>query len=86
MKDDKGLYYYPFPQNKKVRMYVRREEGDVAFRMWNVEDAGLWEDHGWVPYGAIRQAAAMFSGKQFDPNRAYDIGVASALLDEHSED
>ena len=29
---------------------------------------------------------AMFSGKQFDPNRAYDIGVANALLDEHLED
>ena len=85
MKDDNGLYYYPFPQNKSVRMYVRREAGEVAFRMWNRDDPQLWKDHGWVPYSAIRQAAAMFGGKSFDPNRAYDIGVANALLAEHSE-
>jgi hypothetical protein len=82
VKDDKGLYYYPFPQNRNVRMYVRREGGDVAFRMWNLEDPGLWKAHGWVPYTAIRQAAVMFDGRQFDPNQAYDIGVAKALLAE----
>lgn len=85
MKDDRGIYYYPFPQNKTVRMYVRQEGGEIAFRMWNSEDAALWDDHGWVPIGAIRQAAAMFTGKQFDPHRAYDVGVAEALLEEHSE-
>ena len=85
MKDGRGIYYFPFPQNKQIRMYVRQEVGDIAFRMWSGEDAGLWDDHGWVPFGAIRQAATMFSGKQFDPNRAYDIDVARALLAEHPE-
>jgi hypothetical protein len=85
VKDDKGLYYYPFPQNKNVRMYVRREGGEVAFRMWNRDDPELWEAHGWVPYTAIRQAAAMFKGKPFDPKRAYDVDAAEALLAEHPE-
>lgn len=85
MKDDKGAYYYPFPQNKKVRMYVRRQAGEVHFRMWSSEDPALWEDHGWVPYGAIRQAAAVFGGKGFDPHRAYDMAVATAVLKEHPD-
>jgi hypothetical protein len=85
VKDDRGIYYYPFPENKQVRMYVRRETGEVAFRMWSSGDPQLWEDHGWVPYGAIRQAAALFKGKGFDPRRAYDMAVATALLKENPE-
>ena len=43
MKDEKGLYYYPFPLNKRVRMYVRETEGEIWFRMWNADDKELWE-------------------------------------------
>ena len=63
MKDDRGLYYYPFPRNKRVRMYVRKSDGDVCFRLWNADDESLWEEHGWVPHDAVKQAATMFSGK-----------------------
>jgi hypothetical protein len=35
-----------------------------------------------VAYGAVKQAAAMYSGKGFDPHQAYDIDIASALLRE----
>ena len=66
-------------------MYVRKEAGEVSFRMWNKEDPELWEDHGWVPYGAIQQAAAMFAGKGFDPHKAYDLEVATAVLEEQLE-
>ena len=52
MQDEKGLYYYPNPQNKRVRMYVREEGGEVFFRLWNQDDPELFEDHGWVPWGA----------------------------------
>ncbi|NVL90715.1 MAG: hypothetical protein HWN69_06950 [Desulfobacterales bacterium] len=82
MKDKKGLYYYPFPQNKRVRMYVREAEGTVWFRLWNADDPELWEEHGWVPYGAIKQAAAMSRRDNFDPNQAYDIQMAEVLLKE----
>jgi hypothetical protein len=82
MKDKTGLYYYPFPQNKRVHMYVREADGAIWFRLWNADDPELWEEHGWVPYGAIKQAAAMSKGKNFDPNRAYDIEVAMMLLKE----
>ena len=46
MKDNNGLYYYPFPQNKKVRMYVRSGDDEIEFRMWNQDDPGLWMEHG----------------------------------------
>ena len=83
MKDELGKYYHPFPQNKKVRMYVQEEEGDISFRLWNADDPKLWDDHGWVPYEAIKQAAAMYEQKNdFNPNRAYDLDIAKALLKE----
>ncbi len=80
MKDDKGLYYHPFPQNKGIRMYVREDEGAIWFRLSNSADPKMWEEHGWVPYGAIKQAATMSKGKHFDPNQAYDIEAAKMLL------
>ena len=83
MKDKRGKYYHPFPQNKKVRMYVQQEEGDISFRLWNVDDPKLWGDHGWIPYEAIRHAAAMYEQKNdFNPNQAYDLEIAKALLKE----
>jgi len=82
MKDQLGLYYYPFPNNKRVRMYVRRGPMDIEFRMWNQDDPQMWEEHGWVPYDAIIQAQAMYQGGSFDPSKAYDIKAAQALIDE----
>lgn len=90
MKDDKGLFYYPFPQNKRVRMYVKEEQETLWFRMWNADDAKLWDDHGWVPYGAVKRAKELFKkkGKEqgsppaFDPDKAYDPEVARLILKE----
>lgn len=80
MKDDRGLFYYPFPANKRVRMYVRSSRDEIEFRIWNQDDPQMWEAHGWVPYDAIIQAQAMYKGKGFDPRKAYDLNVAKALL------
>lgn len=82
MKDDRGLYYYPFPHNKRVRMYVCIENGDICFRFWNHDDPDLWKEHGWVPYDAILKATEMYQGKNFDPKSAYDINLAKALIKE----
>ncbi|MBW1840914.1 MAG: hypothetical protein JRF27_03365 [Deltaproteobacteria bacterium] len=83
MKDDRGLYYYPFPYNKRVRMYVCKREGEVCFRLWNADDAQLWEQHGWIPYDAIKQATGMYAQKKdFDPDIAYDLEIAQALIKE----
>jgi len=30
MKDEKGRYYHPFPQNKRVRMYVQKTGNDIC--------------------------------------------------------
>ncbi len=80
MKDDKGLYYYPFPVNKKVKMYVKRDGSIMYFRMWNQDDPQMWEEHGWVPWQAIKKAIAMYKGEGFDPKLAYDIDVATTLV------
>jgi hypothetical protein len=82
MKDQRGLYYYPFPKNKRVRMYVRQGDGEPEFRMWNQDDLMLWDTHGWVPHSAIVQASAMYKGGGFDPDRAYDVHAAAELLKE----
>jgi len=83
MKDERGLYYYPSPDNHRVRMYVKAEAGSIWFRMWNADDPQLWEQHDWVPYGAILKATGMYTGKNFDPRRAYDIELAKTLIDEN---
>ena len=83
MKDERGKYYYPFPHNKKVRMYVQEDGDDVCFRLWNSDDPQLWEEHGWIPYEAIKQAAAMYEQKNdFNPNQAYNLEIAKAVLKE----
>ena len=84
MKDDKGLYYYPYPDNKKTRMYVKKTGGTVWFRIWNSDIPELWDEHGWVPYDAIRKAAEMRPDNPggFDPKKAYDLQIANAILDE----
>jgi hypothetical protein len=52
--------------------------------MWNQDDGKMWEQHGWMPYSAILQAKAMYKGGPFDPDKAYDLAAAKALLDEAS--
>ncbi|SPD73278.1 conserved hypothetical protein [uncultured Desulfobacterium sp.] len=84
MKDERGAYYYPFPQNKRVRMYVQEEGDSVLFRLWNADDLQLWEDHGWIPYEAIKQAQEMYQRKNdFDPNQAYNLEIAKAVIKEN---
>jgi hypothetical protein len=83
MKDENGIYYYPFPDNKRVRMYVKDDEDVICFRLWSADDAELWKTHGWMPYRAILEASRMNTQKHFDPKQAYDIRVARELLAEN---
>jgi hypothetical protein len=83
LKDQRGHYYYPFPENKRVRMYVQQVGPEVCFRMWNADDPKMWEKHGWVPYGAVQEASGIFKRRdKFDPQRAYDLDLALTLLRE----
>lgn len=82
MKDDRGLYYLPFPNNKRVRMYVRTGPEEIEFRLWNQDDPEMWMSHGWVPYQAVVQARAIYKGGAFDPKQAYDIELARALIND----
>ncbi len=82
MKDERGLYYHPTLQTRSVRMYVRENAGQVEFRMWNAEEAEIWDQHGWVPHQAIAQAAALYreSGSDRNPLALYDLNVAKRLI------
>lgn len=84
MKDKLGLYYYPFPGNRKVRMYVRSAGDEPEFRLWNQDDPEMWQAHGWVPYSAVIQASAMYTGGPFNPDKAYDLAAAKALIADES--
>jgi len=64
-------------------MYVRKDQGTICFRLWNADDPQLWMEHGWVPYEAIRQASTMYGKGSFNPDKAYDIDVARAMLAEN---
>lgn len=67
-------------------MYVKEEKNTIYFRLWNADDEPLWNEHGWVPYEAIKQAADMYDEKTannaFNPHKAYDINIAKALIKE----
>lgn len=82
MQDARGLYYYPSPANKKERMYVRERAGQVEFRLWNQEQPKIWDQHEWLPYNVIQQAAARYAGKGDSPLTLYDLDVAMTLLRE----
>lgn len=85
MKDQRGVFYYPFPDNKRVRMYVTEDEDTIYFRLWSADDDSLWQEHGWVPYEAVREAMKMYEGRQFRPAQAYDRSIARAMLREARE-
>ncbi|MBG0788872.1 MAG: hypothetical protein H0S80_00065 [Desulfovibrionaceae bacterium] len=84
MKDERGLYYTPSLQNPEVRMYVRRGEDEIEFRLYNPTMPVVWEKHRWMPYSAIEQAAAMFRERDTDRNplALYDVAIAKRLLEE----
>lgn len=86
MKDNRGLYYYPYPQNKQTRMYVRKSQGNIWFRLFNENIPELWDEHGWVPHNAIVKATAMYHQEKsgFNPSKAYDLEIAKALI-KHEE-
>lgn len=82
MKDERGIYYYPAPQNNRIRMYVRESFGIVEFRMHNLDYPEVWERHGWIPFEEIEMAAQLYKerGRGADPMALYDLGVAKRLL------
>jgi len=91
MKDEKGLYYYPILGNSDLRMYVRLNVNDktIEFRMWDAKDPNLWEEHQWVPWPAIQEAAKLYKkeGKnKLAPLSLYDIDIAIRLIKDDIED
>lgn len=87
MKDSKGLYYYPDPVKREVRVYVRKGEAEPEFRLWHQDNDEMWERHGWVPYSAIKAAANMYKASRAgsDPLIMYDIEIAKTLIRDDKE-
>ncbi|RUM90514.1 MAG: hypothetical protein DSZ23_01940 [Thermodesulfatator sp.] len=83
MKDNRGLYYYPVLENKNLRMYVRVNKDEIEFRLWDQNDKSLWDEHGWIPWTAINQAAEIYEKegrKGKPPTHLYDIEVAIRII------
>lgn len=81
MKDNRGIYYYPYPANNRVKMYVRDNNGVIEFRLHNEDDPKLYEEHGWITYEIAKQAAAMYEGKGLrNPLKLYDFEAAEYAL------
>jgi len=82
MKDERGLYYYPVPQNTRIKMYVREQFGMVEFRMANLDFPEVWERHGWIAYEQIEMAAERYKERAQgrNPLVLYDLDVAKRLI------
>ncbi len=81
MKDQRGVYYYPYPANTRVKMYVRNNNGVVEFRLHNEDDPKLYDEHGWITYEMAKQAAAIYEGKGLEnPLKLYDFEAAEYAL------
>lgn len=86
MEDERGLYYHAQAGNPKARVYVREgPDGEVEFRLWEMDHPEVWERHPWLPISVIRDAAALYRedrNKNADPLLLYDMNVARSLLKE----
>ena len=85
MKDSRGVYYYPIPLNRRVKMYVREVDGVIEFRLHNEDDPKLYEEHGWITYEAARLASKMYKGPGMNPLRLYDLDAAIYALKSEQE-
>jgi hypothetical protein len=84
VQDKDGIFYYPYPGNKRIRMYVRENEGSIEFRLNNVDHPEIWEQHGWIDIDIVRRGAKMFEerGSKGDPTKIYDLETARYLIRE----
>ena len=85
MQDKDGIFYYPNPQNKRIRMYVRELNGSIEFRLSNADHPEVWERHGWLDMDIVKRGAKMFQNERdpkSDPTKLYDVEMARYLLKE----
>ena len=85
MQDKDGIFYYPNPQNKRIRMYVREQDGSIEFRLSNADHSEIWERHGWLDMDIVKRGAKMFQSERdakADPTKLYDVEMARYLLKE----
>ncbi len=70
-------------------MYVRPVEDEVEFRLYDSDNPEAWEQHNWIPWTAIQQAAELYRKEKRGgpPLHLYDFEVAVRLIrDEYRPD
>ena len=83
MRDELGVYYYAQAGNPAVRVYVRKGENGIEFRLWQRDHPEVWETHEWLPHNVIKAAADLYRSERnadADPMKLYDIAIARNLL------
>lgn len=82
-KDDRGLYYYPVPRDKSVRMYVRETMIGIEFRLWNDKHPEVWDHHQWIPMEVVYAASDKYKEERnprANPLDLYDLEIARRLI------
>lgn len=83
MRDELGFYYHAQAGNPRVRVYVRKAQGQIEFRLWDAERPEVWERHGWLGHDVIKRAAELYKAERSanaDPLKLYDPAIARNLL------
>lgn len=87
MQDRHGVFYYPIPENKQLKMYVRVQDGIVEFRPHHSEHQELWAEHGWISYETARKAGQVSKEKGGRyPLHLYDFEVALGVLQDQARE
>lgn len=62
---------------------MREQDGNIEFRLSNIDQPEIWERHGWLDMDIIKRGARMFErGAKADPTKIYDIETARFLIKE----
>lgn len=83
MHDERGYYYHAQAGNPNVRVYVRKGEKGIEFRLWQLDHPEVWQNHEWLTYEVILKAAQVYRAERSSgaaPWKIYDMAIARNLL------
>ncbi|MBO4368711.1 MAG: hypothetical protein J5803_01225 [Desulfovibrio sp.] len=84
MKDERGVYYFPIPMDRSVRVYVRKnDKQEIEFRLWADDTPEIWEKHPWLNHDVLSAASDLYKSERNEKANQvelYDLKVAQSLL------
>ncbi|MCR4667504.1 MAG: hypothetical protein K5657_09490 [Desulfovibrio sp.] len=85
MKDERGIYYFPVPADRSLRVYVRKNaDGEIEFRLWAEDTPEIWEKHPWLNHDILSRASNLYKEERnsnVNQLSLYDLSVAKSLLE-----